>query len=162
MPFPVGALREFSKEKRPSRQLAVSALRFTFVTMFLAQVGVALLVVTLILLLGGSRPSGGSALGPVLAGLAFVQCLLGFALPDAVARPGSKGSALSATLLAGVLLATPSWFLMLALVTGQRLLPLMLLLATALGAYGLGFGLAGRIGTRVAAVAERAQQPQPD
>lgn len=156
---PGGPLRAFSNERRPSRQLATSALRLTFVAMFLAQVAVAVLVVTLILLLGDSPSDGGSPLGPVLAVLAFLQCLLGVTLPDALARSGSKGSVLSATLLAAVLLATPAWFLMLALVTGQRPLPLTLLLLAALTAYGLGFVLCGRLGARVA-VAARREEPQ--
>lgn len=133
----------------------MAALRLTFVVMFMAQVAAALLVITLILLLGGSSGGGSSVLGPVLALLAFLQCLLGVLLPDALARSGDKGSVLSATLLSAVLLATPVWFLMLALVTGQRPLPLFLLLSAALAGYSLGFWLCGRLGSRAAATAAR-------
>lgn len=162
MRSPAGALRAFSSERRPSRQLATSALRFTFVAMYLAQVAVAVLVAIPILLLGGAQigvSQGGSPLGAVLAVFAFLQSLLGVALPDALARSGSKGSVLSATLLAAVLLATPAWFLMLALVTGQRPLPLVLLLLAALTAYGLGFVLCGRFGVRVAVAGQRQEEP---
>ena len=125
--------------------------------MFGAQVAISLLVVALILLLGGRARAEPTMLGPVLAGLALLQCLLGVFLPDAVARTGEKGSVLSATLLAAVLLSTPAWFLMLALVTDQGTLPLALMLLALLNGYALGFWLCGRLGKRAAALA--AAQP---
>lgn len=128
--------------------------------MFVAQCGVAVVVGAVVLLLSepqsGPAFGGGSALGMVLAALALLQCVLGMALPDALARSGSKGSVLSATLLAAVLLATPGWFLMLALITGQRWLPVVLLGIAAMCAYTLGFMLTGRLAGRVAAASRQA------
>lgn len=128
-------------------------MRLSFVMMFMAQVAVAFLVVAVLLLLGGAAEGRPSILGPVLALLALLQCFLGVILPDSLSRSGSKGSALTATLLAAVLLATPAWFFMLALVTGQAALPLMLLLACLLFGYTLGFWLCGRLGRRAAVTA---------
>lgn len=98
----------------------------------------------------GSPTARPSALGPVLAGLGLLQCALGVILPEIVARPGTKGSALSATLLGAVLLATPAWFLMLALITSQTVLPLITLGAAVFAGYALGFVLTGRFARRVA------------
>lgn len=131
--------------------MAAAALRTVFAGMFLAQSLVAAVVAAAFLLLG-SPPANGdsSALGPVLAVLAPLQCLLGVLLPDRLARDGSKESSLSAILLAGVLLATPGWFFVLALVSGQGALPLTVLAGTVVAAYSLGFVQAGRMGARVA------------
>jgi hypothetical protein len=133
-------------------------LRVVFAGMFLAQVGVAGLIAIIILLLGETRSSPASPLGAVLAALALVQCALGVVLPQMLARPDNKGSALSATLLAGVLLATPAWFLMLALITAQQGLPLLLLAASLFGGYGLGFVLTGRFARRLATAAPGAEE----
>ncbi|HEX7005101.1 MAG TPA: hypothetical protein VF168_13025 [Trueperaceae bacterium] len=152
---PQRAVARFLSEPEPSSGLVSSALRLTFVMMFMAQVAVALLVVALILLLGGTIAGGPTVLGPVLALLALAQCFLGVLLPDALSRTGSKGSVLSATLLSAVLLATPAWFLMLALLTGQAPLALLLLLAALLTGYALGFWLCGRLGRRAAAAGRK-------
>lgn len=104
-----------------------------------------------ILALAGSLAARPSALGPVLAGLGLLQCVFGVFLPESIARPGTKGSALSATLLGAVLLATPAWFLMLALITSQRALPLATLGVAVFAGYALGFVLTGRFARRVAA-----------
>lgn len=126
--------------------------------MFLAQSLVAAMVAAAFLVIGSPLGPGASALGPVLAVLAPCQCLLGVLLPDWLARSGSKESALSSILLAGVLLSTPVWFLVLALITGQGALPVAALSATVVAAYSLGFVMAGRLGARVAAASRAAAE----
>lgn len=120
--------------------------------MFLSQLALAGVMAVLVLLLDGQSSFTPTVLGPVLALLSLLQCGVGVFLPELVARPGSKGAILAATLLAAVLLASPGWFLMLALITAQRTLPLLVLaFAVALG-YALGFLLTGRFGRRASGV----------
>jgi hypothetical protein len=127
--------------------------------MFLAQVGMAAVLAVLILTLASGHPGEPSVLGPVLATLSLAQCALGLFLAELVSRPGGKGSVLSATLLAAVLLATPGWFLMLALTTGQSRLPLLAIGATVMAGYALGFVLTGRFARRATEAAARTAEP---
>jgi hypothetical protein len=143
-------------ETRPDRLQAAAALRGVFAGMYLAQVGIAAVLAVAMLLLAGERSRDPSILGPVLAALSLAQVALGSFLAELVSRPGSKGSVLSATLLAAVLLATPGWFLMLALVTGQAEIHLLLIAATLVAGYALGFALAGRFARRATSAAARA------
>jgi hypothetical protein len=143
-------------EPRPDRLQAAAALRGVFAGMYLAQVGMAAVLAVLILLLAGERSRDPSILGPVLAALSLAQVALGSFLAELISRPGSKGSVLSATLLAAVLLATPGWFLMLSLVTGQAELPLLVIAATLVAGYALGFAQSGRFARRASSTAGRA------
>lgn len=113
------------------------------------------MVAALIMLTTGPQSAGRSALGAVLAALSLLQLALGTILPDALCRSGAKGSVLASTLLAGVLLATPGWFLMLALVTSQSWASLAVLTAALTLGYGVGFVLTGRFATRTVALANR-------
>lgn len=144
-----GKVQEFLVANRPDRRLATTALRTVFASMFAGQLAVAAALGVVVLLLNGQPAGRSSVLGPVLAVIALLQCGLGVFLPELLARGGGKGRVLSATLLAAVLLASPGWFLMLALITGQAALPLMILLSLLASAYALGFLLTGRFARRV-------------
>jgi hypothetical protein len=117
--------------------------------MYLAQSGIALFTGLLVALLGDPAPARASALGPVLVALAVGQCGLGLLLPDRLARSGERGSVLSAALLSAVLLSTPVWFLLLALLSGQTALVLLALGLMVATGYALGFVLTGRLARRV-------------
>jgi hypothetical protein len=121
--------------------------------MYLAQSGIALFTGLLVALLGDPAPARASALGPVLAALAIGQCALGLLLPDRLARSGERGSVLSAALLSAVLLSTPVWFLLLALLSGQSAAAVLVLGITVATGYALGFVLTGRLARRVKDVA---------
>jgi hypothetical protein len=145
----------------PDLRLAASALRATFAIMFITQVGIASLTGLLIVSLSATQPGTPSALGPVLAALAIGQCFLGMWLPDRMGRSGDRGSALAATLLCAVLLSTPGWFLLLALLTGQAGVPVLVLALAVFGGYALGFLLTGRLAARVASGTAAAASTEP-
>lgn len=138
-------LRAFLREPRPDPATAVTFLRLVYAGMFGAQTVVAALLGLLLLLLAPPARPAAPVLSWTLVALAALQLPLALLMVAASARAGGKGAALSATLVAGVLLSTPAWFLMMALVMGSRgTPPLLLLLQLAVG-YALGFGLTGRL-----------------
>lgn len=135
---------------------------------FLAQCVVAALVgVVVVLLAGGAPRNPSSLLAWTLVVFALAQLpVVAFAVTRMSGLPGGSGarrSALSAALMAGVLLASSAWFLSLALATGQAGVPLFLLLLLTLTGYALGFLVVGRLG-RVAAsevLGEPEAEPAP-
>ncbi len=98
---------------------------------------------------GEPRPSG--LLAWTLVALAFLLLPLGVASLARPAAVGSRQAALSRAIFAGVTLSGTSWFAALALATGQRGAPVLVLLAVLLLAYGAGFASAGRLARAAAA-----------
>src|SRR5690554_281414 len=150
-----GFAGRYLKTPRLSAGAAAAFLRSAFVLAFLAQCVVAALVGVVVVLLAGGAPSNPSSLlAWTLAAFALAQLpVVALVVTRLSGLPGGKGarrSALSAALMAGVLLASTAWFLSLALATGQTGIPLFLLLFLTLTGYGLGFLVVGRLG-RVAA-----------
>lgn len=115
--------------------------------MFAAQSLVALATGgSLYLLAGPQYPSPSSPLGLVLVLLALGQLALGLLLPGRLAMTGAPTKAMAAALLAAVLLATPAWFLMLALLAGQGTPVLLLLLLILAWGFAAGYlFLCGRL-----------------
>lgn len=77
--------------------------------------------------------------------LAVAQLPIGLASASRLSAVASRQAALSRALFAGVTLSTASWFIALALATGQRGTPVYVLLAMLMLAYGLGFLVTGRL-----------------
>ncbi len=119
-------------------------LRGVFAAMFLAQVGVAAALASGLALLAPVQTSASPLTAQILVVLALVDLPVAATLPYLGARGGGKSAALAATLLAGVLLATPAWFLAFAALVKSGAVYLLLLLAVVLNAYALGFFLCGR------------------
>lgn len=115
----------------------------------------ALVAVAVRLLAGGVRPNPSPLLGWMLVVVALIQLPIMFLASQRVSVPatedepqghGARRSALSASLLSGVLLATSAWFLALALAAGQSGPPAFVLLALVMLAYSGGVLAVGRLG----------------
>ncbi len=144
---------------------AAAFLRSAYVLAFIAQCAVAALVGVVVVALAGGGPRHPSALlGWVLVAFGLAQLpLVAFVvarLGVLRAGKGARRAALSAALLAGVLLASTAWFLSLALATGQTGTPAFVLLFLVLSGYAVGFVVVGRLG-RVAASEELEAHDEP-
>jgi hypothetical protein len=129
--------------KRPSYAQALSVLRLVFASMFAAQLVMALIIAGVVRLFG----AGGSAsalVSQVLVVIALPYLPITLLLTQRSTQQGGKQAAVSATLLAAVLLATPAWLFALALIMGSALNYLLILLAIIAVHYALGFLLCGR------------------
>lgn len=134
---------------------AAAVLRAVFVLAFMAQTLVAVLVGVVIRGLAGEVHPGGGVLGWVLVAFVAVQLpvvlLVVARSSSSQAQPGARRRALYTAILAGVMLSSTVWFLTLAVVAAQPLLPLVALLLQATLAYGLGFLQMGRLARGAAA-----------
>src|SRR5690625_823161 len=102
----------------------------------------------IVLLLATSAPvrPGNPLLGWVLLAVCLPQLPVVLYISTRGLKAFDRGSALSSTLLAAVMLSTPAWFLSLALISRQPDLILYLLLAVLLVQYGIGMFLTARLG----------------
>ncbi len=138
-------LRQYLHGKDLNLAQATSFLRLVFVVLFMSQLVLAMLTgMALRLAVPGAATGGNPLLGWVLVIISLPHLPLVLYLSSRGVKALDRGSSLSATLLAGVLLSTPAWFLSLALITGQPLLQLGLLLAILLLQYALGLFLVNR------------------
>ena len=138
-------LRQYLHGPELTLAQALMFLRLVFVLLFAGQLLVALLTgIMLRLAVPGAGGGGNPLIGWVLLAISLPHLPLVLWLSSRGVRALDRGASLSATILAGVLLSTPGWFLSLALVTGQPLLQLGLLLALIMLQYGLGMMLCGR------------------
>lgn len=123
-------------------------LRGVFAAMFLGQMAVALLLGVSVRLLSDLHTRPSSFLGWVLVALAAVDLPLGALLSGIAGRGDDRRRALSAALLAAVILSTPAWFAALALATGQRGAPVLVLWGLLALYYAFGAAGAGRLAAR--------------
>ena len=119
-------------------------LRRIFAATFLAQAGVAALLSGGLALVAGSRAPAPTLASQILVILALAGLPVAATMAHLTGRAGGKGAALAATIIAGVLLATPAWFLAFAVLVGSASLYLALLLAVVVNSYAVGFLLCGR------------------
>ena len=140
----LAALRRFLSQPAPSRVEVAGVLRGVFVAMFLTQTAVAALLAGALALVTGFTAPAGALTSQILVVLALAQVPVGAGMAYFAGRGGGKGAALAATLMAGVLLATPAWFLAFAALVGSSSLYLVVLLIIVVNAYGVGFFLCGR------------------
>jgi hypothetical protein len=138
------ALQTFLKHDAPSRAQAAGALRTLFMLAFAAQVALAGLAGGVLAAFFTPEPAASPLLAQTLIGMAGLELPLALGLAALSARSGQQAGALSATLLQGILLASPVWFALFAWLTGSAALYLALLLAITALYYGLGLLLAGR------------------
>lgn len=118
-------------------------LRGVFGAMFLTQAGVAALLAGALALLVSPRAPATALTSQVLVLLSLVQVPVAATIAYFTGRSGGKGAALAATIMAGVLLATPAWFLAFAVLIGSGGVYLALLLTVVVNAYAVGFILCG-------------------
>lgn len=106
---------------------------------------------------GAGRPS--SLLAWTLVALSFVQLPIGLAAVARLSSLATRQAVLARALFAGVALATTTWFIALALATGQGGTPVLVLFAVLLLSYALGFLITGRLARTAAQLAPR-QRPE--
>lgn len=119
-------------------------MRGVFVAVFLSQAGIAALLAGALALLTEARAPAFPLTSQVLVILALLGLPVAVTMAYSTARAGGKGAALAATIMAGVLLATPAWFLAFAVLIGSGSVYLIFLLVIVLNAYAAGFFLCGR------------------
>ena len=134
-------LRHFLASEELEGSSISATLRSVFATMFFAQTLLAL-VLGVMLRLGFSSTPSSPLSAQILLGFSLLQLPLTLFLSRQATHSehgGGRQAALSATLLSGVLLATPAWFLALALALGTNTLYLILFFAVLMSYYLIGF-----------------------
>lgn len=137
-------LQTFLANPHPTLPEAVSFLRTTFVLIFMAQGMVAALLMGALQLIMGSG-STNALVSQILVVFSLLQIPVGVLLAYGVSRAGGKGAALSGVIMAGVMLATPVWFLSFGFLIGATPIYLMVLLAIVVNAYAAGFILCNHL-----------------
>ena len=112
--------------------------------MFLAQTVVAALLAVMLSFLTATRVPAAPLTSQILMILALLGLPVAATMAYVTARAGGKGAALAATIMAGVLLAVPAWFLAFAVLIGSGDFYLILLLFVVVNAYAVGFFLCSR------------------
>ena len=144
-------LRHFLVSEELTGSSVSAILRSVFATMFFAQTLLALVLGGMLRFGFASTPSS-PLVAQILLGFSLLQLPLTLFLSRQATHSehgdsehgdsehgGGRQAALSATLLSGVLLATPAWFLALALALGTNTLYLILFFAVLMSYYLIGF-----------------------
>ncbi len=118
-------------------------MRMVYVLTFMAQIAVAVLLAGVMTAVAG-RQSSGTLLAQILVVLSLVQLPVTLFLSIRASKAGGKQAALSASIMAGVLLSTPAWFAAMTLLVSSTLLYLAILLFILMLYYAVGFMLCGR------------------
>jgi hypothetical protein len=139
----LGALQSFLKNPAPNEGEAATILRMVFVLTFMAQIAVAAVLVGVMMAITG-RQSSGTLLAQILVVMSLVQLPLALLLSIGVSKAGGKQAALSASIMSGVLLSTPAWFLALTFLVSSTFLYIGILFAILMLYYAVGFMLCGR------------------
>ena len=156
------ALQTFLKHDAPTRAQAAQSLRTLFTLAFVGQTGLAGMAWGILAAFFTPQPAASPLLAQTLIGMAGLELPLALALAALSARSGQQAGALSATLLQGILLASPIWFALFAWLTGSAALYLVVLLAITALYYGLGLLLAGRYAAQATMTeARRAKTSDP-
>ena len=153
------ALQAFLTHKAPTRAQAAPALRTLFLLAFGAQAGLVLLAWVVLLLVFRPEPATTALTAQVLLVLGVLLFPVTLLLSHFSAQAEARSGALSATLLEGILLATPLWFALFVWLIGGPSLYLALLLGLAALYYALGFLLVGRHAERATIVKPKESQP---
>jgi hypothetical protein len=160
IPGVLRTLQAFLRDDAPTRAQAAGALRTLFVLAFAAQVALALVAWGVLALVVSTQPAASPLLARALLGMAGLELPLALGLAALSARSGRQAGALSATLLQGILLASPVWFALFAWLTGSEARYVVGLLGIAALYYGLGLLFAGRYAAQATLTnAQRAEPP---
>jgi hypothetical protein len=118
-------------------------MRMVYVLTFMAQVAVAAIVAGVMVAVVG-RQSSGTLLAQILVVLSLAQLPVALLLSFRASKAGGKQAALSASIMAGVLLSTPAWFAALVFLVSSTFLYLAILIFILMFYYAVGFMLCGR------------------
>jgi hypothetical protein len=135
-------LQSFLKNPQPSEHEAASILRMIYGLAFMAQIAVAAVLAGTIVAIAG-RQSSGTLLAQILVVMSVVQLPLALLLSFGVSKAGGKRAALSASIMAGVLLSTPAWFLAMTFLVSSTFLYMAVLFLILTLYYLVGFLLCG-------------------
>jgi hypothetical protein len=139
----LGALQHFLKNPQPNEHEALSILRGIYVLSFTAQIAVAALLTGVMVAVAG-RQSSGTLLAQILVMMSLAQLPLALLLSIGVSKAGGKQAALAASIMAGVLLSTPAWFLAMSFLVSGTFLYIAILFLILMLYYAVGFMLCGR------------------
>ncbi len=139
----LGALQRFLKNPQPSEYEASSVMRAIYVLSFMVQIAIAALVAGVMVAIAG-RQASGTLLAQILVVMSLAQLPLALLLSIRVSKAGGKQAALSASIMAGVLLSTPAWFLAMTFLVSSTFLYLGILFAILMLYYAVGLMLCGR------------------
>lgn len=137
------ALQHFLNNPQPNEGEAANVLRMVYVLIFMAQIAVAAILAGVMAALVG-RQSSSTLLAQILVAMALVQLPLTLLLSIGVSKAGGKQAALSASIMSGVLLSTPAWFLALTFLVSSTFLYIGILFFILMLYYAVGFMLCGR------------------
>lgn len=137
------ALQSFLKNPQPGEGEAANILRMIFVLTFMAQVAVAALLAGVLAAVAG-RQTSGTLLAQILVIMALVQLPATLLVSLGASKAGGKQAALSASILTGVLLSTPAWFLAMTFLVSSNFFYIGFLFALLMLYYAVGFLLCGR------------------
>ena len=150
-------LRALAAGPAPDPRQAAIVLRRLYLTVFAAQLLVALLVGAALMALASGARAASDPFALVLLVLALGQLPLGWTLGCSAIRAGGRQAALSGTFSAAVLLSIPVWFGVLLLVSGQHFGYLLGIAAVVVIASALGLPI-----TRLAANVVATVDPDPE
>jgi hypothetical protein len=137
------ALQSFLKNPQPSEGEAANVLRMVYVLIFMVQIAVAAVLAGVMVAVAG-RQSSGTLLAQILVVMALLQLPFTLLLSIGVSKAGGKQAALSASIMSGVLLSTPAWFLALTFLVSSTFLYIGLLFFILMLYYAVGIMLCGR------------------
>jgi hypothetical protein len=137
------ALQSFLKNPQPSEGEAASSLRMIYVLTFMVQIAVAAVLAGVMVAVVG-RQSPGTLLAQILIVMSLAQLPLALLLSIGVSKAGGKQAALSASIMAGVLLSTPAWFIALTFLVSSPFIYIATLFVILMFYYAIGLMLCGR------------------
>ena len=146
----------------PTPAVAASALRLVYAAVFLAQVGLAVVVGAVMVAALPTPPRPNDWVAGVLIAFAALHLPLGGGLAWAASRSPGKGAALAGAITAAVLLSVPAWFLALAALSAQRSPFLLAGLALVAVGYGVGFAFLPRFVRSATTPVEEAVDGAPE
>ncbi len=141
------ALQSFLKNPQPTESEAASVVRFVYMLMFVAQILVAAVLAGVVSALMGQpvgQQSSGNLLAQILIVMSLVQLPFALFLSIGMSKAGGKQAALSASIMAGVLLSTPAWFIALTFLVSSTSVYLAILFGILMLYYAIGLVLCGR------------------
>jgi len=137
-------IQRLIKNPQPERPEMAWGLRLSYSAAFLLQPLFALLFGGVLLLIAAPQAAASALMSQVLIALAILQLPVALAMAYGLGRSGGKGALIAASIVLGVLLATPAWLALFAWLIGSAPLYLVILLGLLAIYYALGLALSGR------------------
>ncbi|MBS3967123.1 MAG: hypothetical protein KGZ60_07725 [Truepera sp.] len=153
-------IQRLIKNPQPSRQEMAWGLRLSYSAAFLLQPLCAGLFGGVLLLIAAPQAAASALMSQMLIALALLQLPVALAMAHRLGRSGGKGALIAASIVLGVLLATPAWLALFAWLIGSAPRYLVILLSLLSLYYALGLAIA-KLLVRLARSEEPADSHQP-